>query len=102
MNLEPRNIPEEDRLILMIETSQRQGSIALGSIGGEFIAEVSFSPGLVHSKELMPRIDTLIEEHASRSDLGVIAVSRGPKIRKVDCSIVHLPFLSRIRSTNWE
>ncbi|NCF98951.1 MAG: tRNA (adenosine(37)-N6)-threonylcarbamoyltransferase complex dimerization subunit type 1 TsaB [Planctomycetia bacterium] len=78
MNLEPRKIPKEDQLILMIETSQRQGSIALGSIGGDFIAQVPFSPGLVHSKELMPRIDTLIEEHASRSDLGVIAVSRGP------------------------
>ncbi len=73
-----QELPAEDRWILMIETSQRQGSVALGSVGGEFIDELSFSPGLVHGKELLPRIDELISSHGSRSQLGVVAVSRGP------------------------
>lgn len=74
----PRDIPADDQWILMIETSQRQGSIALGTVAGEFIDDQLFSPGLVHSKELMPRIDDLIDRHGSRSRLGVVAVSRGP------------------------
>ena len=73
-----RDIPSDDQWILMIETSQRQGSVALGTIAGEFIDEQLFSPGLVHSKELLPRIDDLIGTHGSRSQLGVVAVSRGP------------------------
>ncbi len=73
-----QKIPTDDRWILMIETSQRQGSIALGTVAGEFIDEQLFSPGLVHSKELMPRIDDLIGQHGSRSQLGIVAVSRGP------------------------
>ena len=73
-----REIPADHQWILMIETSQRQGSIALGTVAGEFIDEQLFSPGLVHSKELMPRIDDLISRHGSRSQLGIVAVSRGP------------------------
>ena len=73
-----REIPADDQWILMIETSQRQGSIALGTIAGDFIEEQLFSPGLVHSKELLPRIDNLIGKHGHRSQLGIVAVSRGP------------------------
>jgi len=37
-----------DGWILMIETSQRDGSVALGTLDGEQVDEELFSPGLVH------------------------------------------------------
>ncbi|OUU23242.1 MAG: tRNA (adenosine(37)-N6)-threonylcarbamoyltransferase complex dimerization subunit type 1 TsaB [Planctomycetia bacterium TMED53] len=74
----PLQLPEDDRWILMIETSQRQGSVALGTVGGDLIEELPFSPGLVHGKELLPRIDELVSKHGTRSQLGMVAVSRGP------------------------
>ena len=67
-----------DGYILMIETSQRSGSVALGTYDGESRDEELFSPGLVHGKELLPRIDTIIERNQAKSRLAVVAVSIGP------------------------
>ncbi len=71
------NIPS-DGYILMIETSQRNGSVALGTYDGKLQDEELFSPGLVHGKELLPRIDTLVTRNHAKSQLAVVAVSSGP------------------------
>ena len=71
------NIPS-DGYILMIETSQRNGSVALGTYDGNLRDEELFSPGLVHGKELLPRIDTLVTRNDAKSQLAVVAVSSGP------------------------
>ncbi len=67
-----------DRWILMIETSQREGSVALGTVDGKKVDEETFSGSLVHLRELMPTIDALVSRNCSREDLAVIAVSVGP------------------------
>ncbi len=64
--------------ILMIETSQRNGSVALGTYDGECRDEEPFSPGLVHGKELLPRIDSIVERNQAKPHLAVVAVSIGP------------------------
>ena len=71
------NIPC-DGYILMIETSQRNGSVALGTFDGQLKDEELFGPGLVHGKELLPRIDTIVSRNQAKSQLAVIAVSVGP------------------------
>ena len=60
------NIPC-DGYILMIETSQRNGSVALGTFDGQLKDEELFSPGLVHGKELLPRIDTIVSRNQAKS-----------------------------------
>ncbi|MDE0960838.1 MAG: tRNA (adenosine(37)-N6)-threonylcarbamoyltransferase complex dimerization subunit type 1 TsaB [Planctomycetota bacterium] len=67
-----------DGWILMIETSQRDGSVALGTLDGQQVDEELFSPGLVHGKELLPRIDAIVERNDARQNLCAIAVSAGP------------------------
>ncbi|MDE0958365.1 MAG: tRNA (adenosine(37)-N6)-threonylcarbamoyltransferase complex dimerization subunit type 1 TsaB [Planctomycetota bacterium] len=67
-----------DGWILMIETSQRDGSVALGTLDGQQVDEELFSPGLVHGKELLPRIDTIVKRNAAREKLSAVAVSAGP------------------------
>lgn len=63
--------------LLAIETSHRQGEVALGSRAIPNV--VSFSPGLVHARELQPRIDEIFQQQSvARSELGLIAVSAGP------------------------
>ena len=66
--------------ILGIETSQPTGSVAIGRVGGD--QEVDFEPfpiGLVHGREILPRIDTLFSRHpGAREELALIAVSAGP------------------------
>lgn len=64
--------------ILAIETSHKQGAVALGTGEGAPLV-VPFSPGLVHARELQPRIDEAVAGSPfDRSDLGLIAVSAGP------------------------
>ncbi|MEM7167768.1 MAG: tRNA (adenosine(37)-N6)-threonylcarbamoyltransferase complex dimerization subunit type 1 TsaB [Planctomycetota bacterium] len=64
--------------ILAIETSHKQGSVALGD-GTSAPFVVPFSPGLVHARELQPRIDEAVANSPfERTDLGLIAVSAGP------------------------
>ncbi len=67
-----------DSWILMIETSQRDGSVAMGTLDGNQFDVECFSPGLVHGKELQPRIDALVERNEARGKLSVMAVSTGP------------------------
>lgn len=67
-----------DGFILMIETSQRNGSVALGTYEGKCRDEELFSPGLVHGKELLPRIDTIVKRNQAKSRLAAVAVSIGP------------------------
>ncbi|MGE4618630.1 MAG: tRNA (adenosine(37)-N6)-threonylcarbamoyltransferase complex dimerization subunit type 1 TsaB [Planctomycetota bacterium] len=71
------NVPTNGYL-LMIETSQRQGSVALGTLDGTVHDEEHFSPGLVHGKELLPRINTIIERNQAKDQLAVVAASKGP------------------------
>lgn len=64
-------------LILAIETSHAQGEVALGT--AELPLVRPFSPGLVHGRELQPRIAEVFDEcDAQAADLGAIAVSAGP------------------------
>jgi len=64
--------------ILAIETSHLVGSVALAR-DGQIVAEESFQEGMVHGRELVPRLKDLVE-HAgwSPSTLDLIAVSIGP------------------------
>lgn len=64
-------------MILAIETSQVQGEVALGD--GEIPTLVQLSPGLVHGRELQPRIAEIVASLGiGPSALGLIAVSAGP------------------------
>ncbi|MEE8142106.1 MAG: tRNA (adenosine(37)-N6)-threonylcarbamoyltransferase complex dimerization subunit type 1 TsaB [Planctomycetota bacterium] len=77
-------------VILAIETSHALGSVGLGPVvpsqmgavgpsqgSGDFLLE-EFPPGLVHGRELLPRIDALFKRGLGRSQLGLVAVSAGP------------------------
>jgi len=68
----------EIRCVLAIETSHNQGSVALLD-GSGTPAEQPFSPGLVHGREIIPRIDELLVATAlRRKDIDLVAVSAGP------------------------
>ncbi len=63
--------------LLAIETSHRQGSVALDT--GSVMAVELLSPGLVHGRELLPTIARLTRSQSTTpSDLVRIAVSAGP------------------------
>ncbi|MEW6357574.1 MAG: tRNA (adenosine(37)-N6)-threonylcarbamoyltransferase complex dimerization subunit type 1 TsaB [Planctomycetota bacterium] len=64
--------------ILAIETSHRIGSIAAAD-GPNLLAEESFQEGMVHGRELVPRMKALVERIGwSPSSVELIAVSIGP------------------------
>ena len=46
-----QKIPADDRWILMIETSQRQGSIALGTVAGELIEQMDLIDEFTNPKK---------------------------------------------------
>ena len=66
--------------ILGIETSQSTGSVALGHSHDDQEIDIEpFPVGLVHGKEIIPRIDALFERHPqAREHLCLVAVSAGP------------------------
>ncbi len=65
--------------LLAIETSHRQGSVALGPIDGGECRVILFPPGLVHARELHPAIDRGVKEAGlDRTSIARIAVSHGP------------------------
>ena len=64
--------------ILAIETSHIVGSIAAAD-GPDLLAEETFREGMVHGKELVPRMKGLVERLGwSLPEIGLIAVSSGP------------------------
>jgi tRNA threonylcarbamoyladenosine biosynthesis protein TsaB len=69
-------------LLLAVDTSGKQGSIALARCGPEDacdVIEVAPLPGGTFSAELVPQIATLLDRHGfSRTDLGAFAVVSGP------------------------
>ena len=76
-----------ERIILAIETSHGQGSVALGSARHDpedpeqsgAVAMERFSPGLVHAREILSRIDDLFRRSGhDRDGLTAVAVSAGP------------------------
>ncbi|MGE3165230.1 MAG: tRNA (adenosine(37)-N6)-threonylcarbamoyltransferase complex dimerization subunit type 1 TsaB [Planctomycetota bacterium] len=64
-------------MILAIETSHVQGEVALGE--GEFPTVSALSPGLVHGRELQPKIAQVCEAAGTPpAALDLVAVSAGP------------------------
>lgn len=71
--------PSDPTGILAIETSHPQGSVAWSPSATVQAEEELFSIGLVHGRELLPRIEMLRERVGfSRSEIGTVAVSAGP------------------------
>lgn len=67
-----------DPVMLALETSQREGSVALRSQGGE-IRSISFPCGARNDDHLLPSIDELFREaELSPASLDALAVSIGP------------------------
>lgn len=67
-----------DRFNLAIETSSRQGSIALGR-GDQLLASLNLTQHQRHNVELMPAIEQLCQQHhCEPSNLAEIYVSTGP------------------------
>ena len=67
------------RGILAIETSQARGSVAWSSDRGSAPHEEPFPVGLVHVREILPRIDALATRVPfQRDEIDVVAVSAGP------------------------
>ena len=65
-------------IVLGIETSADTGGVALMR-GGRLLGEKSFREGLVHGRELVPAISSLLEgARLSPRDLQLIAVDVGP------------------------
>jgi tRNA threonylcarbamoyladenosine biosynthesis protein TsaB len=65
--------------ILAIETSQPRGSVAWSAAPGATAVEEEFSIGLVHAREILPRIESLRARAGfSRGEIGAVAVSAGP------------------------
>jgi len=65
-------------VILAIDTSGRTGSAAIG-VADNILAENVFSAPMVHSKELFPTIQTLLEKIDKKiSDLGQLYITIGP------------------------
>jgi len=63
---------------LALETSARQGSIALLR-DGEFVAQSVLELGTAHGQSLLPAVAALLQQHGLTSrDLGLVAVSVGP------------------------
>jgi len=68
----------EDKYILAIETSSRQGSVAIGR-GSKVLGEVDFTAGARHGVELVPAIDNLVKKIGlTPNQLEIICVSAGP------------------------
>jgi len=67
------------RGILAIETSQARGSVAWSPDAGVAPVEELFSIGLVHGREILPRIESLRARAGfAREEIELIAVSAGP------------------------
>lgn len=74
---------ERPQWLLAIETSHDRGSIAIGRLdatdGSEPPTVLEFSAGLVHGRELLPKIDEGLRRRGiARGDLAALAVSGGP------------------------
>ena len=66
------------RLLLAIETSGPQGSLALDRHGA-CVAVRTLALGRNHAQTLVPELQSLLKENAAAwSDVGVVAVSAGP------------------------
>jgi tRNA threonylcarbamoyladenosine biosynthesis protein TsaB len=69
-------------LLLAVDTSGKQGSIAIARCGPEDaceVVEVSVLAGGTFSAELVPQIATLLDKHGfSKADIGALAVVSGP------------------------
>jgi tRNA threonylcarbamoyladenosine biosynthesis protein TsaB len=69
-------------LLLAIDTSGKQGSIAIARCGPDDaceVVEVSALAGGTFSAELVPQIATLLDKHRfSKADIGALAVVSGP------------------------
>ncbi len=64
--------------ILAVETSSRQGSVAIGR-GDELLGQAEFTAGARHGVELVPAIDNLVRQLGlTPNDIGVVCVSAGP------------------------
>jgi tRNA threonylcarbamoyladenosine biosynthesis protein TsaB len=67
------------RGILAIETSQERGSVAWSPGPGAPAVEELFSIGLVHGREIIPRIEALrARADFAREEIELVAVSAGP------------------------
>ena len=65
-------------LTLGIDTSTRVSSVALCD-GEKILGEVDINVGMTHSEGLVPQLEVLLERtHIQKSELELIAVSRGP------------------------
>ncbi len=65
--------------ILAIETSQARGSVAWSAGQSTLSIEALFPVGLVHGREILPKIEELREKAGfERSEIAVVAVSSGP------------------------
>ena len=65
-------------LTLGIDTSTRVSSVALCD-GEKILGEVDSNVGMTHSEGLVPQLEVLLERtHIQKSELELIAVSRGP------------------------
>jgi len=65
-------------LVLALETSTSQGSAALLD-ETEVLAEVTMSPGLTHSRTLLPGVEQILADNKMTvTDLDLIAVTIGP------------------------
>lgn len=74
---------EHPEWLLAIETSHDRGSIAIGRLEAtdatEPLTVLEFSEGLVHGRELLPKIDEGLGRCGiARNDLAALAVSGGP------------------------
>jgi tRNA threonylcarbamoyladenosine biosynthesis protein TsaB len=69
-------------LLLAVDTSGKQGSIAIARCGPNDtceVVEVSALEGGTFSAELVPQIATLLDKHGfSKADIGALAVVSGP------------------------
>ena len=73
-----RNRLTQPLLALSVETSGRTGSAAVG-IGGQVIAEISFSGQMRHSTELFPAVAGLLYQTGNQAnDVQHIYISAGP------------------------
>jgi tRNA threonylcarbamoyladenosine biosynthesis protein TsaB len=83
-SLRVRLVPREhrvqidDKYILALETSSRQGSVAVGR-GSVLLGQVDFTAGARHGVELVPAVDRLMRQADLRPDqIAIACVSAGP------------------------
>jgi len=65
-------------IALLLETSGKQGFVALGE-GGEILCQRTLDEGRRHARDLVPMVGEILRERGlGARDVGVVAVSQGP------------------------